>query len=102
MRTAKELLAAFLLAASLILYVGQGRAAPVAEAGGEGLRVLLTDEPCAVSAVANLKQRATWTEKGTTYEGCWSAARGLVLMYFAQDRSVVAIPVEAFSRVQGV
>ena len=101
MRTAAELTGAFLLAASLILYVGQGRAAPVAEAGGEGVRVLLTDEPCALPAVANLKNRATWTEAGKVTEGCWAAGRGLVMLYFA-DKTVVAVPAQAFSRTTGV
>ena len=102
MRTVKELLAAFLIAASLILYVGQGRAAPVAEAGGDGgVIVQLTDEPCALPAVANLKNRATWTEAGKVTEGCWAAGRGLVMLYFA-DKTVVAVPAQAFSRTTGV
>lgn len=89
------------LVLAIIFLVHNVKAAPVAEAGGDGVIVQLTDELCTLSAVTNLKGRATWTERGVVTEGCWANANGLVMFYFA-DRTVVAIPAQAFQRVTGV
>ena len=93
--------ALLLVACSVLLVVAIVQAAPVATAGDDSVVVTLTDEPCALPAVANLKLRATWTEKGVTHEGCFAVSQGLAMFYFA-DRTVVAIPVQAFTRVTGV
>lgn len=85
----------------LMLFASVVYAAPIATAGDERITVILTDEKCALSAVTNLSLRATWRENGHTFEGCYAVARGLVLCYFS-DRSVVAIPSQAFQRVTGV
>ena len=77
------------------------KAAPVAEAGGQGVVITLTDEPCVLKAVSNLKQRATWTENNRLTEGCWATGGGLVMLYFA-DLTVLAVPAGVFQRVVGV
>ncbi len=79
-------------------------AEPVYQAGSADgtLRIVLHDEKCALAEIANLPRRATWTEGAKTYEGCWGARpdQGIVLAYFT-DKTVVAVPVQAFSKVTG-
>lgn len=78
--------------------------APVFTATADGATVTLTDEPCTIRAVSNLRYRATWEEKGKVFEGCWSANPrvGVVSAYFVEDRTVVAIPIPMFERVTGI
>ena len=83
----------------LIWLAGYALAAPIAQARAEGTTVTLFDEPCTIAAVSNLQRRATWAEAGKVHEGCWTGQQGLVLLYFASDRTVVAIPAQAFERV---
>lgn len=96
----KIFLAGVLLCFSTFTY-----AATIARAEVQGNIITLTDEPCAVSAVANLPFRATWWEAGKTFEGCYgySSSDGLILAYF-DDKTVVALPVQIFtpSHVKGV
>lgn len=88
---------------SLALWVaGKPRAAPIAQANSDGTVITLTDEPCAISAVENLPLRATWTQNGKTFEGCWAAhPAGIVLLYF-DDRSVTIAPRSVFQKLTGV
>lgn len=76
---------------------------PVYSAEADGARIVLTDEDCKLDAVKNLKYRATWTEKGKEFEGCWSARvdAGVVMAYWA-DKTVVVIPIQAFEKVTGI
>jgi hypothetical protein len=69
----------------------------------DGIRVVLTNDPCKLSEVSNLPYRATWEEKGQTFEGCWSPSfdRQRVNAFFVSDKSVVSFPPQMFSRVQG-
>lgn len=68
----------------------------------DGQKIVLTNEPCKLEAVTNLKHRATWHEKGKVYEGCYGVhPAGVVLGYFA-DKTVVMIPVQVFTKVTGV
>jgi hypothetical protein len=97
-----------LKAAVIVLSLGMivpslGMAAPLYRASGGGVQIVLTDEPCAMSAVSNLAKRSTWTENGKTLEGCWgvSEAVGLVMAYWS-DRTVTAIPAQIFVKVQEV
>lgn len=89
----------------LILATAWGAAvafgAPIAEAGDARVTITLFDEACAIAAVSNLPQRATWTEGGKIFDGCWASAGGIILLYFS-DRSVVAVPTQVFQRVTGV
>jgi hypothetical protein len=89
----------------LIVLVGiaTAQAAPLYSAEVEGVRIVLTDEDCKLTAVANLKKRATWTEKGKTFEGCFGLhpQYGVVIAYFS-DKHVVLMDPQAFVRVPGV
>lgn len=76
--------------------------APVAQARVQEVTITLFDDPCVLPAVSNLKQRATWTEAGKVYQGCWgSHALGIIMVYF-DDRTIGALPVQAFTRIQVV
>jgi hypothetical protein len=96
---------AFLCVICLIVLAGiaTAQAAPLYSAEVEGVRIVLTDEDCKLPAVANLKKRATWTEKGKTFEGCFGLhpQYGVVIAYFS-DKHVVLIDPQAFVRVTGV
>ena len=85
----------------LVAVATSAHAAPMAEASEDGAKITLTDEACKLTAVSNLKHRATWQEKGKTYEGCYGVhPAGLVLAYFA-DKTVVVLSVQAFTKVSG-
>ena len=68
----------------------------------DGAKVVLFDDKCAVSAVANLPYKATWEEKGKVYQGCWGARpdAGVVMFYF-DDKSVGIIPIGELTAVRG-
>jgi hypothetical protein len=72
-------------------------AKPIAITSNEGVTITLYDEPCALAAVSNLPQRATWVEGNKRFEGCFGARPdvGGVLAYF-DDGSVALIPMRAF------
>lgn len=76
--------------------------APIYEGRGETVTVTLTDEPCTVAAVSNLPRRATWTERGKVFEGCYEMVGGVVVMYFAEYRTVILAPRGAFQPVSGI
>lgn len=83
------------------LTCSQAQAEPIYRAEAADAVVVLRSGPCALTAVENLKKRATWTEQGKTFEGCWGVTRfGVVVMYF-NDKTVSAIPVQMFVKVQG-
>jgi hypothetical protein len=84
------------------LWAGKVYSAPMFTAATEGAIITLTDEPCTLEAVTNLKYRATWVEKEKTFEGCWAPHRelGVVIAYF-DDKTVAIIPVQAFVKVVG-
>lgn len=93
--------AAILLLMGIVIGATKALSAPLYRATEGASVILLTDEPCRLKQVSNLKQRATWQERGKTYEGCWGAhPAGVVLAYF-DDGSVVIIPNQAFERVTG-
>ena len=77
-------------------------ALPLFQAEADGVRIVLTDEDCRLPAVENLKKRAIWHEKGKVYEGCFGAhpVYPIIMAYFA-DKTVVVLPVEVFTPVQG-
>jgi hypothetical protein len=92
----------FGLVLAAALWSGRVYAAPLFTATNEGVTITLTDEPCALDAVSNLKYRATWVEKDKTFEGCWAPHRemGAVIAYF-DDKTIALIPVQAFVKVVG-
>src|SRR5687767_14765153 len=73
-------------------------AEPLYRASDGSVSVTLHSEACKLDAVKNLPKRATWSEKGKTYEGCYQIAGQFVVMYF-EDRTVGLAPSEAFARV---
>lgn len=83
--------------ALLLLFPLIAWAKPLAIAQGDGVTVTLTDEPCAVKEIANLPYRATWTEKGKTFEGCWAVDESLVVSYWS-DATVVVLPAQMFKK----
>lgn len=94
------LLWALIIVAS-IWAVKKVSAAPLFTAETGEARITLHDDACTVKSVSNLKQRATWNEKGKHYEGCWAVhPAGVILAYF-DDGAVVLIPISAFARVSG-
>lgn len=99
------LLWAVLIGAAIagVFYASKVHAAPIYQAEQGGVRVVLTDEDCKLPQVSNLTKRATWTEDGKTFEGCYGGHPmfPIVMAYFS-DKSVVALPVEMFVRVTGV
>lgn len=75
-------------------------ATSLVEAQAGDVRIILTDEPCALPAITNLPLRATWTENGKVSQGCFAVRpeAGVVVLYF-DDKTAVAIPIDLFKRV---
>jgi hypothetical protein len=96
----KYLLAVVLLA--MIPRMGLADPVFVAEAGG--IRIVLHSEDCRVAEVKNLPRRATWTQDGKQYEGCFGAVPqlGMVMLYFVTDKSVAIVPMQEFQKLQSV
>jgi hypothetical protein len=89
----------------LIVWSFPAQAAPVAQANGPGGEVVtITDEPCALThIVSGLGNRATWKDKGKTFEGCAGMhPAGVVVLYFKDDRSIALIPMQAFKPVRSM
>lgn len=93
--------ALFLAFVGGMIWTAKAFAAPVYAAEADGVRIVLTDEKCTLKEVSNLPYKATWTEKGKTYNGCFTINQGagVVVAYFVEDKSVAAIPMDAFKRV---
>jgi hypothetical protein len=77
-------------------------AKPMFAADLEGVRIVLTDDKCDLTVVANLPYKATWTEKGRTFTGCWGVMGQNVVAFFSEDKTVAAIPVQVFQKLQEV
>jgi hypothetical protein len=94
----------FLWAAIIVLaiFATGALAAPMAQtATADGATIVLFDEPCKLKEVTNLKYRATWKEKGKTFEGCYAVHPfGVVVAYF-NDGAVALMPIDSFQKVQG-
>ena len=89
----------------LIVLIGlatDAYAGPMAQTvTNDGAKIVLTDEPCALKEVTNLKYRATWTEKGKVFQGCYAVHPfGVVVAYFT-DGAVALMPIDAFTKVTG-
>lgn len=86
----------------LSTFVPNLRAEPMYSTEADGATVTLHSEPCQLTnVVTNLPRRATWSEKGKVFEGCWAARpdAGLVVLYFSGDKTVGIAPMQAFQRV---
>jgi hypothetical protein len=104
--TLAQRLIAWLGVVCLIVLVGlatNAHAGPRFQVVADGAKVVLHDDKCAVSAVANLPYKATWEEKGKVFQGCWGARpeAGIVMFYF-DDKSVGIIPIAELTAVVGV
>lgn len=92
------------IALILLLAAPHAIAKPIAMLTDEsGVSITVFDEKCALAAVSNLPGRATWTEKGKTFEGCVGVTPfGVLTFYFEGDKSVVIIPIQAFDLVKEI
>jgi hypothetical protein len=80
-------------------------AEPWLKASVQGVEIVVHKEDCALKdAVSNLPKRATWFEKGKTFEGCAGAAphAGVLMFYFLEDKTVAIVPMDAFAKVQAI
>ena len=104
----KKLIGFWLLISAVVLASALAantlRAEPVAISVDQaGTTITLYTDECSVEAVSNVKYRVTWTERGKTFEGCYSISSvGLVLMYFSEDKTVAAAPVQVFRPATGI
>lgn len=86
----------------LLLFPFSLKAEPVASASHNGITITLFDEGCKSQNVKNLPYRALWKEGKGSFEGCYGVASGAVVMLYFEDKTVVVLPVQAFSRTTGV
>lgn len=89
----------FLLLVPMFFLAVHSLAKPVAQASQGGITITLHDDPCKSEAVSNLPYRITWTEKGKTFEGCFTVNQGIVVAYFTDDKTVAIMPGQVFSPV---
>jgi hypothetical protein len=64
------------------------------------VKIVIYTEDCALkNVVTNLPKRATWEEKGKSYEGCAAGTPfGFVMFYFAGDKTVALVPADGFTK----
>lgn len=89
-----------LIVAFVLCWPAAAFSKPMAQAQVEGITITLHNDPCTMPEITNLKMKATWLEKGKTFEGCWGAhpQYGLVMFYWS-DKTVVVLPGDAFAPV---
>lgn len=84
------------------IWATHAAAQPILQAQADGVKVVVYEEACKLTEVANLPKRATWHEKGKVYEGCIGAHSHFpVLLGYFVDKTVVILPVEMFTRITG-
>ncbi len=105
LRTVSKVAHAAILALTVALpaVMLSAHAAPVAQAVNGNMKVVLHDEPCALSHVVDLPYRATWTEGAQVFEGCYGVHPEfpIVVAYFS-DKSIAVFPRQAFAMLTGV
>jgi hypothetical protein len=80
-------------------------AGPMVKATVGGVEITVYTEDCQLKeAVSNLPKRATWVEKGKTFEGCAGAVPqlGVLMFYFKDDKTVAAVPMDVFAKVTSI
>lgn len=92
----------FVLAVLFLFGCPSVNAEPLFQTQTQDVVITLHSEKCELKEVSNLKQKATWEEKGKVFQGCWGYRDGLVIFYFLEDRTVGIIPAQAFEKVIGV
>jgi len=87
--------------ATLILFSAAVQGAPVASGEADGVKVVLFNDPCEhKDVVSNLPYKATWTEKGVTYTGCYGMSPlRLIMSWFKEDKTVAVFPLQFFKPV---
>lgn len=95
------MIAKLVIAAALILFPSVAYAAPVAVMDRDGIGITLFDEPCKFTHIVNYKYRATWSEDGKTFEGCFglNTASRVIVAYF-DDKSIAVVPMSFFRPVK--
>jgi hypothetical protein len=88
---------------AFLLFSWPAFAEPMVKANVQGIEITVYTEDCALkNVVSNLPKRATWVEKGKTFEGCAGATQFGVLIFYFNDKTVAVVPVEHFAKVVGV
>lgn len=92
------------IVAALLLLASSQAHAQAAVFSADDVTILLYREPCKLTAsVSNLPHRATWAEKGKTYEGCFGTTPfGVLSFYFDGDKTVATIPTHVFQPAKGI
>jgi hypothetical protein len=94
------------LAAAVFLFLpSHVNAEPQYRAEVQGVVITLHSEECQIKdVVSNLPRRATWLERGKTFEGCFGFVEQmqLLMFYFKDDKTVAGMPAGMFSKVTGV
>jgi hypothetical protein len=91
------------LLAVAVTWPTKAHADPRFQVSIEGVTVVLYDDKCDLTdQITNLPYKATWTEKGKTYRGCWGARpdAGVVMAYF-EDKTIGLIPMQGLTPVRG-
>jgi hypothetical protein len=86
-----------------VFYASKALAEPRLLAVDNGVAITLYDDPCELKGeITNLPYKATWTENGKTFEGCWAGRDDVkqVMAYFT-DKTVALIPYSVFKRAIG-
>ena len=91
----------FLLLVLALSWCGAAGAEPIARAEKDGVTITLFTEPCKLTSVKNLEYRSTWTEKGKTFEGCFTIQGGIVV-FFWSDLTVGLASGQAFAPLTGL
>lgn len=92
------------LAAILFLFMlsGAAYAQPVYQASADGITITLYNEKCELDQFSNLPFKATWSEKGKTFHGCFGVFGNDVVAYFVEDGTVAKIPASVFTKLQSI
>lgn len=98
-----KLLTAVIVASVVAYFIPPTRAGAIYEAVTDKATITLYTDNCTLQAVVNLPLRATWTEGGKVFEGCYLPRpdAGLIVFYFS-DRTVGLAPMAVFRKVTGV
>jgi hypothetical protein len=92
------------IAAGLLAFAKKASADPRFAADGDnGAVITLFDDPCELKEqITNLPYKATWTESGKQFDGCWAPVQqlGVVQMWFT-DKTAFPVPLRVLKPVVG-
>lgn len=76
---------------------------PVWQAKDQDVTVSFYRERCRLGAVSNLPHRATWTEAGKVFDGCFQIyPRYQVAIAFFSDGAIAVVPLGSLEQVHGL